>query len=87
MVIVDICLLESGDSSDWSSSEEEEDPYAGSPLRPSLLANKTAQWEWRSQEEGQSHHTTSQQHVLPKYGLTPLNDTAVLYYLKACFYE
>lgn len=51
--------VESGDSSDWSSSDDEDDPYANSPLKPSMLANKTAQWEWRSQQEHQTHQNMS----------------------------
>ena len=52
-------MTESEDSSDWSSSDDEHDPYVNSPLKPSLLASKTAQWEWRSQQEHQSHQATS----------------------------
>jgi len=66
VAIVDVSHLESGDSSDWSSSDEDEDPYAGSALKPSPLTSRTAQWEWRAQEESQPSHTTSQQHVLPR---------------------
>ena len=44
---------ESNDSSDWSSSEEEEGiGSVASPLRPSAHAKLTAQWEWRTREEG-----------------------------------
>ena len=44
---------ESNDSSDWSSSEEEEEGIdgVGSPLRPSAHAKLTAQWEWRTRQE------------------------------------
>ena len=56
----------SGDSSDWSSSDDDGgDPYANSPLKPSMLANKTAQWEWRSQQQHQSNLTSPK--VIARY--------------------
>ena len=40
-------------SSDWSSSDEEEDEDIN-PLRPSTHSALQAQWEWRAMTEGDS---------------------------------
>ena len=41
-------------SSDWSSSDEEDEAGTGNPLRPSSHLALKAQWEWRAMAEGES---------------------------------
>ena len=45
-----VCVLD-GDSSDWSSSDEDPDREAPNPFMPSTHASLTAQWEWRTRHD------------------------------------